>query len=749
MKSVPWRWSVSCWKMRARNPSASNSTGRPCEVLGAQVQARRALRRRVRAPDGQASLVHDVLPLETGELGVGERVRAGLVAGVEDDEPDRTPDLGGRQADARRVVHRLDHVGGERARARRRTARRSRRAAAGRGRRAVGSDGSSRCVASSVAWEGPCPPGTKTTDAARPRPWRRRPGSASCRTARPNAGTSPGPTVTRHTVLLPEPGRRAACMGPSAGERRLQLGGPRHAEHRGAPPGTRPRRASARRPGGTAPGCRPRAPGPAGRSACSTGPRRGRRGRAHAAASIHSARERSPAARPGRRAARSASRMPTRSSPGGGTSFTASGPPTRIPRSPSAGRGSGSAPGRAPDRHSGDPAGPLLDALGAAAGEPEHPAAAVRAPAGRLAAPRTGPRPPPAGAVPPHAAHRAGLAAGPAHAGDAVAGQRRVQERPPRALHQGPTRRGARPSGPGRTTSTGGQARPAGATLRGPGRAAASPVGHSDAHHAHARPRSPPGPRPRRGRGRPATAPPGAPGCDSREIQISPRSGTGANTAAPRPHDDPVPPGPHRQPHPVPHRARIPPGTRPRRRRTPPAPPPAGGGHRSASGTTTTAVRPAASARRDRLDRERLFVLRAPDARRTRPAEPDSTAAGRAAGPFRYRSNSPPSARPTASRRRARAGIAASAPSSSEPRGRRQPGRDRSRAARRSARPSTAPAPASARRRTGPATRAFFTASIRAGTSSVGPSTQPRVGLPWNGTWTSDPTPAPSDPSSE
>jgi hypothetical protein len=44
---------------------------------------------------------------------------------------------------------------------------------------------------------------------------------------------------------------------------------------------------------------------------------------------------------------------------------------------------------------------------------------------------------------------------------------------------------------------------------------------------------------------------------------------------------------------------------------------------------------------------------------------------------------------------------------------------------------------------------AFFTPSIRDGNSSVGPSTHPLVAFPWNGTWTSDPTPAWSDSSSE
>ncbi len=36
----------------------------------------------------------------------------------------------------------------------------------------------------------------------------------------------------------------------------------------------------------------------------------------------------------------------------------------------------------------------------------------------------------------------------------------------------------------------------------------------------------------------------------------------------------------------------------------------------------------------------------------------------------------------------------------------------------------------------------FFTGSIRSGTCSVRPSTHPRTSRPWNGTWTSEPTPA-------
>src|ERR671918_2522845 len=48
--------------------------------------------------------------------------------------------------------------------------------------------------------------------------------------------------------------------------------------------------------------------------------------------------------------------------------------------------------------------------------------------------------------------------------------------------------------------------------------------------------------------------------------------------------------------------------------------------------------------------------------------------------------------------------------------------------------------------RTGETTRR--TRSMRSGTSSVQPSTHPRTSLPWNGTWTSDPTPPPRSPSS-
>ena len=431
-------------------------------------------------------------PLETGDRGVRQRAGRRPRAVVVHESRIEQPDLRRGQADARRGVHRLDHVVGERARALVEPLDLARPAAAARGRRAVRM-GWIVTAAYGSSWSVRTRPAPKTTGAARPRPGRRRRAPASSRIARPNRGTSPGPNGDQAYRSSPTP-TASRVTGAGLRQRGFELGGSRSRGRPGAPAGTRPPPAAGRPRSGTGPGfpaTRAWTGGSPGAVRLDDPP--GPRGPAHAAASIHVARDLLAGGEPGRRAARSGVQHRRRGRAGGGTSFTASGPPTTMPSPGPSRRGrdagqSSTRPGPATSSV-GNAApiatrGPLLDPFGAPALHPEPVPAAVRAAARRPAHARSGTAPPSMPRVPPHAAHRAGA-------------RRSGRRAPPRTRGGSTGTRGGAARGPdqprraalgaGRTASTSGPG-PAGRgdrrSLRSP---SASTVGHSDAS-THAAP---------------------------------------------------------------------------------------------------------------------------------------------------------------------------------------------------------------------------------------------------------------------
>ena len=116
---MPSRWSNSCWKMRASHPSASISNGVAVEIGRAQDRALGAPQREPLARERQAALGLLV------DVGLAGRRRRDPQFGVDRDaapacavvvdpavreEPKRHADLRCRETDARRGIHRLEHV---------------------------------------------------------------------------------------------------------------------------------------------------------------------------------------------------------------------------------------------------------------------------------------------------------------------------------------------------------------------------------------------------------------------------------------------------------------------------------------------------------------------------------------------------------------------------------------------------------------------------------------------------------------
>src|SRR6266540_3223864 len=465
--------------------------------------------------------------------------------------------------------------------------------------------------------------GSASTRATIPRP-------ARSRTALPNAASPWGRTVTKHTVCPSAP--EASSVTGSRARRWSSSSADPATRNTGWPTGN-PARS---RRGMSARWNRPWLPATSACTAASLGrldwTMTRPEGRAHPAASIHSARDRSAAASPGRRAARSASRMPTRSSPGGGTSFTASGPPTTIP-----------AHGSAPPvpRRTGTEA--TRAAHSSTRSTPPRAMPNTRPPqlAQRPGASHTTHRVSPASSrmVPPHDAHRAGSPHERHTLATPYPGSGWYRN-PRRAPFTAPTSRGARPSGPGRTTPPGGQARPDGATSGAPVATAAAVAGSGSASGTTTMADRVP-----------ATASPTA-----STARACSSSGAGRTTKAPAPPDSPATRGPAPR-----YRSSTAPAGRPG----------------DASGGGAAGERSLSS-----------------PATRGGEARPMIVARGATYRSLIHRNSA-------------------------------------------SNRPS--------KKRTGETT--FRTFAIRGGTSSVGPRTHPRVSRPWNGTWTSEPIPAPSESS--
>ena len=244
MYSIPRRWSVSCWKMRASNPSATRSSGFPWTSSPRHRIRCDAARRMVRPRDRQAALLLGDLPLGVEQLRV--RHEPGTVlAVVEHEQLQRDPDLRGRPAPRRAP----------------RTSSRSCPWRAGAAhdrttRRALPAHGA------------PGPPGCGSVAAC---------GSSSdvrfgfdaLHHARGGEGSHGGPERGEAAGLEREQAYRPAPeRGQQGGDRfllldrRFELGGPDDPEHRGARPGIRPPHGVRARAPGTDRDCRARAPAP-------------------------------------------------------------------------------------------------------------------------------------------------------------------------------------------------------------------------------------------------------------------------------------------------------------------------------------------------------------------------------------------------------------------------------------------------------------------------------------------------------
>ena len=113
MKSLPSRWSVSCWMARLSRSSASSSIALPCEVEGLDLDLPRPADLGVEAGEAQAALLVLDRRVPLDDLGVDEDLLLVLLLGVgrqvQDEEPVRQGDLVGRQADPPRLVHQVEH----------------------------------------------------------------------------------------------------------------------------------------------------------------------------------------------------------------------------------------------------------------------------------------------------------------------------------------------------------------------------------------------------------------------------------------------------------------------------------------------------------------------------------------------------------------------------------------------------------------------------------------------------------------
>ena len=109
MNSMPFTWSVSCWKIRASRSSPTSEMGRPWRSWPhpSSLGPGRGI---PQPADRQTALLLDLLALELREHRVRHRSRSVAVVGVEDEEPKRQPDLWRGQSHAWRVIHRLEHV---------------------------------------------------------------------------------------------------------------------------------------------------------------------------------------------------------------------------------------------------------------------------------------------------------------------------------------------------------------------------------------------------------------------------------------------------------------------------------------------------------------------------------------------------------------------------------------------------------------------------------------------------------------
>ena len=143
MNSTPSRWSISCWRQTASRPSISSSCGLALDVEPARADAVGAHRPRhigraptgsprCRAPPGPNAARISGLMKTRGSLTGSPPLFLRLLQ-VDDQEALRHADLDRGEADAGRVVHRLEHVGDERRAARRRPSRRAWKSGAGRG----------------------------------------------------------------------------------------------------------------------------------------------------------------------------------------------------------------------------------------------------------------------------------------------------------------------------------------------------------------------------------------------------------------------------------------------------------------------------------------------------------------------------------------------------------------------------------------------------------------------------------------
>ena len=222
--------------------------------------------------------------------------------------------------------------------------------------------------------------------------------------------------------------------------------------------------------------------------------------------------------------------------------------------------------------------------------------------------------------------------------------------------------------------------------------------------------------------------------------EIEPEVGHGREHRRTRPHDHVEASGLHVEPRAVARPLGPPRGATPRGRRTPPRSPARSPGTGAASGTITSARRPASQARRRQRRPRPRPRPRAPDGAPT-PRGPEPRSRPGAARPLRYA---------VEHGRGRRAGIDRPPIRPSDPAPPPPPpaggslARARPRAAPRTARPPSGRARAPARRSTARRHELRHRQHRGPARRRSAPSTHPRTDRPWNGTCTSEPTPAPS-----
>ena len=712
MYSIPSRWSVSCWKIRASRPSPTISSGLPFDVLPAArgSAADRGVGWYGPGIDRQPSSSVD-LALGVVQLGVRHERAARVSPSSNTNSRSEIPTCGAGEPDARRRVHRLDHVLRRACAASGRTARPASPARAGRGRRACGwaaimSRSSSQVRLGLDALDDPRggevahrapergdPSGLEREQAYRPASERRdqRRDRLVLRPAPPRAPAVP---ITRNTgAPTGNPGRRASL--PLAREEPIGV-------------------------------ARARAPGPRDPTGASSARSHAPAGRAQPTASIQIASARSRAASPGRRGRRVGVEHRDEVQAADAEVAHGLGPADRRSRPPASGSRGRVTPR---DRHRGAPRRPT-------------PRRARRRRGGsrRSTPPQTAQRP---GAS--QTTHRTCPASSAEHAAarGARGRARRRCGRPARRRSREPARTRT-PAAPCRSAWTSAGRPPFGARAGPPPPSATAARRASTTGQAERRGLARRAERPR-ARTRAADSRArcerdvadvvvGRAVLSMRGVRLTrhvdqPDVPERREHRGPRPDDDVV--ARRRaivEPRPVPRAAcRRPTNTQtplPERR---PRSAAAVAGTGDASGTTTIARRPPRAGTHRPLDGER--ACSSSGAGRTTNA-PDP-AADRVRGELGPTVDSPragrePAARPPAGGRRGgpRPRGASQSSSLGDPRRRQRP-EHRRRAARRIARPSTARARASRRRRTGPARHAASPEHPRAGRRRSGPSTQP------------------------